>query len=152
MQRQKIDLTALVQVIAKELQQAQPERRIELIVAVGVMAQGDARLLRVVFENLLHNAWKFTAHQIQPRIEFGTLSQVGGTTIYFIRDNGAGFDLAYANKLFGAFQRLHTTDEFPGTGIGLVTVQRIINRHSGRIWAEGAVNQGATFYFTLEHD
>lgn len=150
MQRQTVDSTSMVEAIALELQHTQPERaNVEFIIALGVVAQGDPRLLRVVFENLLNNAWKFTSKQVHARIEFSTLAETDGTTAYFVRDNGAGFDMAYANKLFGAFQRLHTTDEFPGTGIGLATVQRIIHRHGGRVWAEGAVGLGATFYFTL---
>jgi light-regulated signal transduction histidine kinase (bacteriophytochrome) len=110
--------------------------------------RGDPRLLQVVLENLLNNAWKYSSKQGQAKIEFGAKDQ-NDETIYFVRDNGAGFEMAYANKLFGAFQRLHTTTEFPGTGIGLATVQRIIHRHGGRIWAESIVNQGATFFFTL---
>ncbi len=166
MQHQSVDLSALVQQIAEELQQTQPECQVEFVIAPGVLAEGDPRLLRVVLENLLNNACKFTSKQAHPRIEFGTLSEIPPTDFekegnispfskspvtYFVRDNGAGFDMAYANKLFGAFQRLHTEDEFPGTGIGLASVQRIIRRHGGRVWAEGAVDQGATFYFTLSH-
>jgi light-regulated signal transduction histidine kinase (bacteriophytochrome) len=101
-----------------------------------------------VLENLLRNAWKFTGSQPQARVEFG-LTELDGTPTYFVRDDGVGFDMAYADKLFGAFQRLHKTTEFPGTGIGLATVQRIVRRHGGSVWAEGAVGQGATFYFTL---
>jgi PAS domain S-box-containing protein len=150
MQRSYVDLTALVKAIAADTQQTQPERsNVEFVIEPGVVAQGDSRLLRVVLENLLNNAWKFTSKQVSPLIEFGTVSQADGTTAYFVRDNGAGFDIAYAHKLFRAFQRLHTEDEFPGTGIGLATVQRIIHRHGGRVWAEGALDQGATFYFTL---
>lgn len=149
MQCQSVDLTALVQAIATELQQTQPKRQVEMILATELVVQGDARLLRVMLENLLNNAWKFTLNQVYPRIEFGTTSHHDSEVAYFVRDNGAGFDMAYADKLFGAFQRLHTTDEFPGTGVGLATVQRIIHRHGGRVWAEAAVNQGATFYFTL---
>jgi light-regulated signal transduction histidine kinase (bacteriophytochrome) len=110
-----------------------------------LMVNADARLTRVALENLLGNAWKFTGKQAAPRIEVGA----SGDGACFIRDNGAGFDMAYAGKLFGAFQRLHAADEFEGTGIGLATVQRIINRHGGRIWAIGEVDHGATFYFTL---
>ncbi len=149
MQCQTVDLSAMVQAIAADLQPTEPERQVEFSYAPRVVAQGDPRLLRVVFENLLNNAWKFTAKKLHPKIEFGTLPQSDGTIAYYVSDNGAGFDLAYANNLFGAFQRLHTIDEFPGTGVGLATVKRIIHRHGGRVWAEGLVEQGATFYFTL---
>ena len=114
--------------------------------------RADARLVRVALENLLGNAWKFTAQRPVARIEFGERRQKQGNLeerLYFVRDNGAGFNMALAGKLFKAFQRLHTADEFPGTGIGLATVKRIITRHGGRVWAEGEVGQGATFYFTL---
>lgn len=148
LQRQTVDLSAMVEAIALELQH-ETERSVEFIIAPGVVAQGDIRLLLMVLENLLSNAWKFTSNKAHPRIEFGTLPQPDGKDAYFVRDNGAGFDMAYSHKLFGAFQRLHTTDEFPGTGIGLATVQRIIHRHGGRVWAEGTLEQGATFYFTL---
>ena len=114
----------------------------------GLKARGDKRLLRVMLNNLLGNAWKFTSHREQAEISFGHERQ-NGESFYFVRDNGAGFDMTYADKLFGAFQRLHTAGEFEGTGIGLATVQRIINRHGGRVWAEGVVNEGAAFYFTL---
>ena len=148
MQWERIDLSALAREIAADLHQAHPERQTDLVIAEGAVAAGDARLLRVVMENLLGNAWKFTAKQACARIEFGH-TEMEGKPVYFVRDNGAGFDMAYADRLFGAFQRLHSTAEFEGTGIGLATVQRIIHRHNGRAWAEGAVNQGATFYFTL---
>ncbi len=112
------------------------------------MAEGDGTLLRVALENLLRNAWKFTGKQPRARIEFG-VTEREGTRAYFVRDDGAGFDEAYADKLFGAFQRLHGASEFEGTGIGLATVQRIVHRHGGRVWAQGRVGHGATFYFTL---
>lgn len=148
-QRQSVDLSRMVEAIAIELQQTQPERQVEFFIAPEVVVQGDARLLRLMLENLLSNACKFTSNTLRPQIEFGTRSQSDATTAYFVSDNGAGFNMAYAHKLFGAFQRLHTEDEFPGTGIGLATVKRIIHRHGGQVWAEGLLGQGATFYFTL---
>jgi light-regulated signal transduction histidine kinase (bacteriophytochrome) len=148
MHKESVDLSALVEEIAAELQQTQPERHVELVISRGLTASGDRQLLRVALVNLLGNAWKFTGKRQQARIEFGA-TQNGDKKAYFVRDNGAGFDMTYANKLFGAFQRLHETTEFPGTGIGLATVQRIIHRHGGSVWAEGAMGEGATFYFTL---
>jgi light-regulated signal transduction histidine kinase (bacteriophytochrome) len=145
--REPVDLSALAHNVAAHLQRAQPNRRVEIVIADGLVGEGDARLLRIALENLLGNAWKFTAKRAESRIEVGATTN--GECAYFVRDNGAGFDTAYASKLFGAFQRLHSTDEFEGTGIGLATVQRIINRHGGRIWATGEVDRGATFYFTL---
>ncbi|MBK9713400.1 MAG: PAS domain-containing protein [Kouleothrix sp.] len=143
-----IDLSALVETIAAGLQRAQPGRRIDLVVAPGLVANGDPRLLRIALENLLDNAWKFTSRRAQARIEFG-LTTRDGLPAYFVRDDGAGFDMAYADKLFGVFQRLHTAEEYEGTGIGLITVKRIIQRHGGQVWGEGAIDRGATFYFTL---
>jgi light-regulated signal transduction histidine kinase (bacteriophytochrome) len=122
---------------------------VEVVIASELVVHGDPRLLRVLLQNLLDNAWKFTSHGPRARIELG-VATVDGAPAYFVRDDGAGFDMAYAGKLFGAFQRLHAPSEFAGTGIGLATVQRIAHRHGGRVWAEGAVGQGATFYFTLE--
>jgi PAS domain S-box-containing protein len=143
-----VDLSQLALGITAELQRTQPERNIRCSIAPNLKSRGDPNLLQVVLVNLLNNAWKYTSKQEQAEIEFGSKYE-NSETIYFVRDNGAGFDMAYAGKLFGAFQRLHAITEFPGTGIGLATVQRIIHRHGGRIWAEGAVNQGATFFFTL---
>jgi PAS domain S-box-containing protein len=143
-----VDLSALARITAAELRQTQPQRHVECIIADGLLVYGDRRLLQVMLQNLLGNAWKFTAKLPQARVEVGC-TQYDGQTVYCVRDNGAGFDMAYADKLFAPFQRLHTTDEFEGLGIGLATVQRIVHRHGGRIWAEGAVDQGATFYFTL---
>ncbi len=154
MRREAVDLSALARLVAAELQQAAPERQVEFVIAGGIAANGDARLLRVVLENLFGNAWKFTSKHSNARIEFGVLYPNGhsaGQPICFVRDDGAGFDIAFANKMFGAFQRLHDASEFEGNGIGLASVQRIINRHGGRVWAEGAVGRGATFYFTLPH-
>jgi light-regulated signal transduction histidine kinase (bacteriophytochrome) len=149
MHQEKVDLSALVEEIATRLQETQPERRAKFIIGNGLTANGDPQMLRVLLENLLGNAWKFTSKIPRAEIEFG-ISHNGDKKTFFVKDNGAGFDMTYANKLFGAFQRLHDTAEFPGTGIGLATVKRIINRHSGNIRAEGAVGKGATFYFTLE--
>jgi PAS domain S-box-containing protein len=145
--RREIDLSALARTILLGLSQASRHRP-DVIIAESVTAQADPTLLRIVLENLFDNAWKFTARSSAPRIEFGT-AEAGGERAYFVRDNGAGFDPAYADKLFRPFQRLHPPDEFAGTGIGLATVQRIVQRHGGRVWAEGAPGKGATFWFTL---
>jgi PAS domain S-box-containing protein len=146
---QPVDLSTLAHEIAIELHRRQPTRQVDWVIADGLTTHGDARLLRIVLDNLLSNAWKFTSTTAQARIEFGEQAAPDGTSVWFVRDNGAGFDMALVDKLFGAFQRLHRDTEFPGTGIGLATVQRIIHRHGGRVWAEGAVDQGATLYFTL---
>jgi two-component system sensor histidine kinase/response regulator len=143
-----VDLSAMAQTIVAELRRSQPERQVEFVIADGMVATGDGGLLKAALENLLGNAWKFTGKRSTAKIEFGVTRQ-DGNLAYFVRDNGAGFDTAYADKLFGAFQRLHGQNEFSGTGIGLATVQRIIHRHGGRIWAEGKPDKGATFYFTL---
>jgi two-component system NtrC family sensor kinase len=147
-QRAPIDLGAIARSVAARLMQATPDRQVEIVVADGLLANGDEGLLKIVFENLLGNAWKFTGTRSHARIEVGVTDD--GTRTYFVRDNGAGFDMAYASKLFGMFQRLHSVTEFEGTGIGLATVQRVVRRHGGRIWAEGAVGRGATFFFTLD--
>lgn len=150
-QREPVDMKRLAQVIEKELRQQEPERQVDLIVANSLDTKGDLRLLRVALTNLLGNAWKFTGQRPQARIEFGvTLSPK--ERVFYIRDNGAGFDMAYSSRLFKPFQRFHRADEFPGTGVGLATVQRIIRRHGGRIWAESEVDKGATFFFTLSED
>jgi len=146
--KKNVDLSASAQIIVHELQQHDPDRRLEISIAPQMVAQGDESLLRIVLENLLGNSWKFTGKTPLPRIEFGMTRQ-GKENVYFIRDNGAGFDMAHVGKLFGIFERLHSEADFPGTGIGLITVQRIIRRHGGRIWGEGSIGQGATFYFTL---
>lgn len=148
MHREPVDLSALVRTIVADLRKREPDRQVILVIAEGLVVKGDANLLRLVLENLLSNAWKFTGHRACARIEFGVI-QRNGIPTYFVRDDGVGFDMAYVGKLFGAFQRLHDRSQFQGTGIGLVTVQRIIHRHGGHIWAEAAVEQGATFYFTV---
>ena len=148
LRRQTVNLSALAREIAGELEKSQPERGAEFVIADGLEAHGDARLLRLALENLLINAWKFTQNEPHARIEFGATRQ-GGETAYYVRDNGVGFDMKYSDKLFGAFQRLHGADEFEGTGIGLATVARIVRRHGGDVRAEGAVGEGATFFFTL---
>ncbi len=148
MRRETVNLSELAASILQDLRERSPRREVSLMVAPNLAATGDGRLLRNALENLLGNAWKFTANTENAHIQFGAFLQED-KTVYFVRDNGAGFDMAYVDKLFGAFQRLHGTKEYEGTGIGLATVQRIIRRHGGRIWAEGAVNAGATFYFTL---
>jgi light-regulated signal transduction histidine kinase (bacteriophytochrome) len=147
---ERVDLSVLAQSIVADLRRADPDRRVEVGIEAGLCAQGDQRLLQVVLENLLSNAWKFTRRKDRARIELGSAQQ-DGQPVFFVRDNGAGFDMAYADKLFGAFQRLHTDDEFEGDGIGLATVYRIICRHGGRIWAEGKVDEGATFYFMVSN-
>ncbi|MEP9411577.1 MAG: PAS domain S-box protein [Candidatus Brocadia sp.] len=144
----KVNLSALAKAIASELQEAEPGRQAEFIIAEKLVVNGDPHLLQIALKNLLDNAWKFTRKRPRAIIELG-VKQHNGKPVYFVHDNGAGFDMAYVNKLFGAFQRLHSPTEFEGTGIGLATVQRIIHRHGGQIWAEGAVDQGATFYFTI---
>jgi light-regulated signal transduction histidine kinase (bacteriophytochrome) len=134
--------------IVAELDERDPERQVSCEIAPEVTAQGDPRVLRIVLENLLHNAWKFTSKHDSATIVFGT-ERSEGDTVFFVGDDGAGFDMTYVDKLFGIFQRLHAMTEFEGTGIGLAMVSRLIHRHGGRVWAEGAVEQGATFYFTL---
>jgi signal transduction histidine kinase len=148
MSEERVDLTAIAEEIVSELRTANPERNTEVKIARGLSAIGDPYLLRTVLENLLNNAWKYSSKRDHAFIEFGAQNQ-SDEPCFFVRDNGAGFDMSYVNKLFGAFQRLHDAKEFAGTGVGLATVQRIIHRHGGRIWAEAAIDKGATFYFTL---
>ena len=149
MRYESVDLSAIAAQIASELQQAEPDRKVEFHVEEGLADTGDAELLRIALENLLANAWKFTSKHSAARIEFCAAQSEDGERAYLVRDDGAGFDMTYADKLFGAFQRLHGA-EFPGTGIGLATVQRVVRRHGGRVWGEASPDQGATFYFTLQ--
>ncbi|HUJ75496.1 MAG TPA: ATP-binding protein, partial [bacterium] len=148
LRREPVSVTGMVHDVVNDLRAAYPDRGVQFVVEDGLNDTADPRLLRVLLDNLLGNAWKFTGQVPHARIEFGTLPSAAGAT-YFVRDNGAGFNMAYAGKLFRAFERLHDSREFSGTGIGLATAHRIVTRHGGRIWAEGAEGQGATFYFTL---
>jgi two-component system NtrC family sensor kinase len=146
--RERVDLSALSRKVVADLERQRPGGRTEVIIQSGMAVDADARLVRIVLENLLGNAWKFTAKVPEPKIEVAK-SEVAGSDTFFVRDNGPGFDMRYADKLFRPFQRLHSEEEFPGTGIGLATTQRIIERHGGKIWVEATPNQGATFFFTL---
>jgi hypothetical protein len=146
---QEVDLSAMARETMAMLRESSACRDVAVSIADGMKAKGDATLLRMVMQNLLDNAWKYTSKQESAVIEFST-TDFDGKPAFYIRDNGVGFDMSYNNKLFGPFQRLHKVGDFEGTGIGLATVQRIIQRHGGNIWAEGHVNAGATFYFTLE--
>ncbi len=148
MNREAVDLSAIARAVIGELRKANPGRTLSVEIQDGMIAQGDARLIRIALENLLENAWKYTSKQPDATIFFGLVPGMEKPT-YVVRDNGAGFDMTYASKLFGAFQRLHTEAEFSGTGVGLATVRRVVSRHQGKIWAESSVNKGASFYFTL---
>jgi PAS domain S-box-containing protein len=148
LRRERIDLSALVRSAGDKLAELTPGRAVELEVAEALWVNADARLLGVVIENLLDNAWKFTRQRVPGRISFG-IEDVDGTPAFFVRDNGVGFDMSYVDKLFGVFQRLHSVNDYEGAGIGLATVQRVVHRHGGRTWARGELDQGATFYFTL---
>ncbi len=151
LQREQVDLAALARQTVEGLHRAEPARRVELVIADELVVEGDAGLLGLVIENLIGNAWKFTSKKPVTRIEVGLCPGEGPPT-YFVRDNGAGFDMRYAKRLFGPFQRLHSSAEFEGAGIGLAKVRRIVRRHTGRVWAEGEREIGSTFYFTLgEH-
>ncbi len=148
-ERETLDLSEMAREIAVEFVAEEPDRKVEFSITDGITASADENMLRIVLDNLLSNAWKFTGEHPTARIEFGA-DEKERETIYFVRDDGAGFDMKYADNLFYVFQRLHGQDEFTGIGIGLATVKRIIDMHGGRIWAEGEVEKGATFYFTLE--
>jgi light-regulated signal transduction histidine kinase (bacteriophytochrome) len=145
----KVNLTQIAQSVIDELQKSQPQRHVDIRIADGLEVKADKGLMFIVLENLLGNAWKFTEKQAKAIIEFGWAKEDGGK-VYFIRDNGSGFDMTYAERLFTPFQRLHSMEEYPGTGIGLATVQRIIHRHGGKVWAEGQMRKGSTFYFSLQ--
>ena len=149
LRRERVDLSAIAAAVAVELKTSNPNHAVRLSVEPGMVVLGDPHLLRIVLENLLSNAWKFTSTERAPHVEFRAMHE-NGLTEYFVRDNGAGFEMEYVHKLFTPFQRLHSVSDFPGTGVGLASVQRIIQRHGGRVWAEGAVGRGATFYFTLQ--
>jgi light-regulated signal transduction histidine kinase (bacteriophytochrome) len=145
------DLGALASEIVAELREQQPDRNLDVRIAEGLVADVDPDFIRIALANLLSNAFKFTGNQTAPRIDFAAETR-DGEVVYYVRDNGAGFDMAYAEQVFRPFERLHSQDEFPGTGIGLATVQRVIRRHGGRIWADAAIGRGATFFFTLRSE
>ena len=156
-QRSRVDVSAIARGIADDLVQSDRNRQVTFTIMPGLSVWADQRLLHIILDNLFRNSWKFSRHRGQTSIEISQLDpnaadRMGhqGKTVYFVKDNGAGFDMAYAGNLFGAFQRLHGADEFEGTGIGLATVQRAVHRHGGTIWAESEVDRGATFYFTVE--
>jgi two-component system sensor histidine kinase/response regulator len=146
--RETVDVSAMAAEIVEELQVSQPDRHVKVSIGPNLSVSGDARLVRILLGNLISNAWKFTGNKADAAIEIGG-ETVDGEARLFVRDNGVGFDMIQSHKLFGAFQRLHSQSEFPGMGMGLATVRRIVNRHGGRSWAEGAVGEGATFYFVL---
>jgi light-regulated signal transduction histidine kinase (bacteriophytochrome) len=148
---QEIELSSLAEEIAADLRKRDPKRQVEFAIVPGATVVADPGLMRIVLENLMGNAWKFTSRHERAKVEFGSMDR-DGKTAFYVRDDGAGFDQAHAHKLFGPFQRLHSIGEFEGSGIGLATVSRIIHRHGGRVWAEGATEQGATFYFTIGSD
>jgi hypothetical protein len=152
MQLREVDLTEIARAISRELQATDQDRKTEFIIAGHLSCQGDLDLLKVVLNNLLGNAWKYSSKKALSTIEFGAKSGDAPTPTFYVRDNGVGFNPNYAHKLFGIFQRLHSNDEFEGHGIGLVTVERIVHRHGGRVWAESEEGKGATFYFTLQEE
>jgi light-regulated signal transduction histidine kinase (bacteriophytochrome) len=146
--REEVDVSALANQVVDELRAEDPNRKVEVDIAAGIAVNGDRQLIRTLLDTLVGNAWKFTAKGASPRITIGR-ETVDGESRVFVKDNGVGFDMIDSHRLFGAFQRLHSQSDFPGVGIGLATARRIVNRHGGRIWAEGAVGDGATFYFVL---
>ena len=149
LQWSEVDLSAIAERVAQGCKERDAERQVKVQIAEGMRVMGDARLLSVVIENLLENAWKFTSRRQLAHIEIGRQKGRSGESVFFVKDDGAGFDMTHTEKLFGTFERLHAPSDFPGTGIGLATVKRVIERHAGRIWAQGKENEGATFYFTL---
>src|SRR5205823_4711043 len=148
LRREEIDLTSVARAIVQQIQDKEPSRKVDVQIEDHLTVMGDAHMVEILMRNLISNAWKFTREEKNPVIRIGK-ETVGGETRMFVRDNGVGFDMIYAHRLFAAFHRLHSQSEFTGTGIGLASAQRIVNRHGGRIWAEGAVAEGATFYFVL---
>jgi light-regulated signal transduction histidine kinase (bacteriophytochrome) len=148
MHTEDVNLSEITGRIVRELAETQPQRQVEFVIAPGITARGDSQLLQILLRNLLENAWKFTSKNPLTRIEFG-LKVYNEEKVYYIKDNGVGFDMKYASRLFQPFQRLHRESDFSGTGIGLATAQRIVHRHGGRIWAEAEIGKGATFYFTI---
>jgi light-regulated signal transduction histidine kinase (bacteriophytochrome) len=148
MHQETVDLSSLAETLIARLRKQEPQRSVNVVIEEKMSASGDKRLLQIMMQNLLDNAWKFTARRADALIVVGKQQQ-NSELVYFVRDNGAGFDMKFADKLFGAFQRLHSGNDFEGTGIGLATVQRVINRHGGRVWADAVINEGATFFFTL---
>ena len=151
LKREDVDVSAMVHLVAGALANSEPERRVELVVASALHANVDRNLVHALVDNLVGNAWKFTGKTAAAKIEFG-VAERDGVRAFFVRDNGSGFDMAFADKLFAPFQRLHRANEFPGTGIGLANAQRIVHRHGGHIWVESSVDRGSIFYFTLPND
>ena len=147
--KESVNLSEMARSITNDLKATQPERQSEFIIAPDLVVDADKALLEILLRNLLENSWKYTAKCPYTRIEIGALSQ-DGKTVYFVKDNGVGFDMKYSDKLFQPFQRLHSDKDYPGTGIGLATAARVIHRHSGKIWADSEIGKGATFFFTFD--